>query len=277
MPLGLIAFEAEADIPDGAEDAGEIPFSLLIDGDIQVNGFWKETSSGGWVNLASAEYGGQVTQVGNKTRLDFVIADNGPFDSNPAAGAVTDPGAPGYRELDPEPEPVLPRYTLYLDNGPSNINIDGYWFRSLDFGGQDTYTLLPHLRQDVQIVDNQAGIINLPAGLVITGARFLSDGLELTINDHRVTLLGDPAANTYVMGGTPVDLAAGEALDYDALAEVFGTRIPDPGSAPNLATNTGVVQGDGTLEARLTTTNATVDPELLTLIAEVPVGGVLVL
>jgi hypothetical protein len=147
----------------------------------------------------------------------------------------------------------------------------------LDFGGQDTYTLLPNVRQDVWIVDNQASLINLPEGLDITAARFLSDGLELTINDHRVTLLGDPAANTYVMGGTPVDLAAGEPLDYDALAEAFGTSIPDPGSAPNLATNTGLVQGDGTLEARLTTTSATVDYELVTLIAEVPEGGVLVL
>ncbi len=105
MPLGLIGFEAAAPVAECSEDAGEIPFSLLIDGDLEVNGFWKETS-GGWVNLASPEFGGQVTQVGNKTQLDFVIQDNGPFDTNPAPGAVTDPGAPGYRtDLEPQPEP----------------------------------------------------------------------------------------------------------------------------------------------------------------------------
>jgi hypothetical protein len=169
------------------------------------------------------------------------------------------------------------RSTLYLDQRSLNINIDGYWSQSLDFGGEDTYTLLPHLRQDVRIVDNQASLINLPAGLVITAARFSSDGLELTINDFRVTLLGDPAANTYVMGGTPVDLAAGEALDYAALAEAFGTSIPDLGSAPNLATNTGVVQSDGSLAELLTGASATAAAELVTLTGEVPEGDVLVL
>jgi hypothetical protein len=102
MPLGLIGFEVDVALEDGAEDAGEIPFSLLIDDDIAVNGFWKQTSDGDWVNLASPEYGGQVSHVGHKTRLDFVIQDNGPFDSNPAAGAITDPGAPGWRGLSPK-------------------------------------------------------------------------------------------------------------------------------------------------------------------------------
>ncbi|WPL19543.1 hypothetical protein Thiowin_04676 [Thiorhodovibrio winogradskyi] len=65
MPLGLIAFAAQAEVEDGAEDAGDIPFSLLIEGDIQVNDFWKQNGDGDWVNLASPEYGGQVTQIGS--------------------------------------------------------------------------------------------------------------------------------------------------------------------------------------------------------------------
>ncbi|MEA3643666.1 MAG: choice-of-anchor U domain-containing protein, partial [Lamprobacter sp.] len=108
MPLGLIGFEAQVDLEEGAEDAGEVPFSLLIDGELPVNGFWKQTTEGDWVNLASDAYGGAASTVGTKTRLDFVITDNGPFDTNPDIGAITDPGAPGYRaEVDPDPDPEL--------------------------------------------------------------------------------------------------------------------------------------------------------------------------
>ena len=105
MPLGLLSFEATT--PDEIDEAR---FSLLIDSAIPVNGFWKEVSDGEWVNLASPEFGGSVTAVGDKTRLDFVILDNGPFDLNPATGAITDPGAPGFRSepVDGEPCPFKP-------------------------------------------------------------------------------------------------------------------------------------------------------------------------
>ncbi|WP_408034258.1 DUF4214 domain-containing protein [Thiorhodovibrio winogradskyi] len=98
MPLGLIGFDAE--ISNGAD---AVPFSLLVDGALDVNGFWKQAADGDWVNLASPEFGGQVVSVGNMTRLDFVIEDNGPFDTNAAIGAITDPGAPGYRDLGEPP------------------------------------------------------------------------------------------------------------------------------------------------------------------------------
>jgi hypothetical protein len=70
----------------------EETFSLLIDGDIPINGYYKKNASGGWVNLATAV----VTENG-KTRLDFAITDGGEFDSNPAPGVIGDPGAPGYQ------------------------------------------------------------------------------------------------------------------------------------------------------------------------------------
>jgi hypothetical protein len=87
MPLGQISFEATVGAPGVTET-----FSLLIDGDIPINGYYKQSSSGAWVNIATAV----VTENG-KTRLDFAITDGGEFDSNPAPGVIGDPGAPAYR------------------------------------------------------------------------------------------------------------------------------------------------------------------------------------
>ncbi|WPL11491.1 FG-GAP-like repeat-containing protein [Thiorhodovibrio litoralis] len=247
MPLGLIGFEATAEVPDGTEHAGDIPFSLLVekDPDIpdeeQINGFWKQDSAGSWVNLASPEYGGQVTEVGGKVRLDFVIEDNGPFDSNPAAGAITDPGAPGYRA-----EPL--GTTRYLPDSNDRILVDGTYPRILDFGGQDTYTLAEAFIGDVRLVDNQASIVNLPEGLIITGARLLADGLELSLPGGTLTLLGAPEAHSYVFGGDPDDPEAGTLLTYTELAHVLDTTVPAPGSTePHQANVSGAVQADGTI------------------------------
>ena len=92
MPLGQISFTATV-ASAGASDS----FSLYIDGSVPINGYWKQTTSGSWVNLASAAYGGQVVTEGGKTRLDFKITDGGIFDSDGKAdGVITDPGAPGY-------------------------------------------------------------------------------------------------------------------------------------------------------------------------------------
>ncbi|WPL15544.1 hypothetical protein Thiowin_00443 [Thiorhodovibrio winogradskyi] len=116
MPLGLIGFDAEISNGDDA-----VPFSLLIDGNLEVNGFWKQTSTGDWVNLASPEFGGQVISVGNMTRLDFVIEDNGPFDTNPADGAITDPGAPGYRDLREPPMVDCPYRPFQPDSDADGV------------------------------------------------------------------------------------------------------------------------------------------------------------
>ncbi|MBK5969232.1 MULTISPECIES: hypothetical protein [Thiorhodovibrio] len=247
MPLGLIGFKANAAISEGATDAGKVPFSLLIEknpdlaDEEQINGFWKQDSAGNWVNLASPEYGGKVTEVGGKIRLDFVIEDNGPFDSNPAAGAITDPGAPGYRA---EPLVTPP----YLPDSNDRILIDGAAPRILDFGGQDTYTLATTFIGNVRLVDNQASVINLPAGLVITDARFLADGLELSLPGGTLRLLGAPEASRYVFGGDPDDPAAGTALSFTELAHALGTTVPAPGrNEPHQASISGTVQADGTI------------------------------
>nr|WP_320051347.1 cadherin domain-containing protein [uncultured Desulfuromonas sp.] len=91
-PLGLIRF-----IVDVA-DAGQIEtFSLYVDDALSINGYWKQTNSGDWVNLASEEYGGKIVYEEGMIRLDFQIEDGGVFDSDGVAnGIISDPGAPAY-------------------------------------------------------------------------------------------------------------------------------------------------------------------------------------
>lgn len=92
MPLGLIDFTAVA-----ASRGATETFSLFVDGDIAINGYWKQNTQGIWVNLASAEYGGRVVTENGKTRLDFTITDGGQFDDDGKAdGIISDPGAPGW-------------------------------------------------------------------------------------------------------------------------------------------------------------------------------------
>jgi hypothetical protein len=92
LPLGLISFTAE--LPP---DTDNQDFELFIPSSIAVNGYWKQTSSGGWANLASAEHGGSITTNEYGTQLNFTIADGGPFDNDGVAnGSITDPGGPGY-------------------------------------------------------------------------------------------------------------------------------------------------------------------------------------
>ena len=136
-----------------------------------------------------------------------------------------------------------------LDNGNSNLNIDGAVTSYVDFGGSDTYTLLSSLSADVTITDNQTSTINLPSGLTISDALFLSDGVQFTINGNTVTLIGNPSLYTFVFGGTPLDPAAGTPLSFADTAAAFGTTIPAPGAAPNAATTTGDVNEDGSVGA----------------------------
>jgi uncharacterized delta-60 repeat protein len=90
-PLGLIAFDAAI-----AQAGGKETFSLFADVALGVNGYWKQDASGTWVNLASEPYGGKMTEVGGKLRLDFVIEDGGQFDADGTAnGVIVDPGALG--------------------------------------------------------------------------------------------------------------------------------------------------------------------------------------
>ncbi|WP_143821115.1 choice-of-anchor U domain-containing protein, partial [Motiliproteus sp. MSK22-1] len=86
MPFGLISFVSQAEELGATET-----FSLYLDADIPVNGYWKQNSEGEWVNIATA-----IVAEGNKTRIDFEITDGGEFDEDGEAnGIIIDPGAPG--------------------------------------------------------------------------------------------------------------------------------------------------------------------------------------
>ncbi|MGY4878559.1 DUF4214 domain-containing protein, partial [Vreelandella aquamarina] len=113
MPFGLIAFEA-----DIATVGGSNVFSLFVADDSGANGYWKQNAAGDWVNLASAAFGGSLTNEGNKLRFDFVIEDGGEFDSDGVAnGVIVDPGAIGFRS--PE-APEAPEPTPDVDDGGVN-------------------------------------------------------------------------------------------------------------------------------------------------------------
>lgn len=102
MPLGLLSFEAETDTIGGISE-----FSLFVDGDLEINGYWKQNAAGEWVNLASEAFGGGLEQLDGKLRLDFILQDGGEFDSDGIAdGVIVDPGALGFRQTaTPPPEP----------------------------------------------------------------------------------------------------------------------------------------------------------------------------
>ncbi|MCW8176195.1 choice-of-anchor U domain-containing protein [Verminephrobacter aporrectodeae] len=89
MPLGLLRFEATL-APGHSSEA----FSLYGDPALGVGGYWARDGTGTWVNLSSAPCGGQVASKGGRLRLDFEIADGGPFDADGQAnGVITAPGA----------------------------------------------------------------------------------------------------------------------------------------------------------------------------------------
>ncbi|WP_265665781.1 choice-of-anchor U domain-containing protein, partial [Verminephrobacter aporrectodeae] len=89
MPLGLLSLEATL-----ATGRSSQTFSLYVDPALGVNGYWARDSAGNWVNLSSAPYGGKVAHEGGRLRLDFEIADGGPFDADGLAnGVITAPGA----------------------------------------------------------------------------------------------------------------------------------------------------------------------------------------
>jgi hypothetical protein len=95
MPLGLISFNAAVPQAGAARS-----FSIYVDGGVEVNGYWKQDARGDWVNLADAAHGGKVVSEAGHTRLDFTIVDGGEFDDDGKAdGVITDPGAPGWRDL----------------------------------------------------------------------------------------------------------------------------------------------------------------------------------
>lgn len=140
-----------------------------------------------------------------------------------------------------------------LGSGNNNINIDGAETSFIDFGGNDTYTIIPSLSANVTITDNQASTINLPAGMDISAANFSANGVQFTVNGFTVTFIGNPSLFTFVFGGDPV-FGGGTPKTFTETAVAFGTTVPAPGDAPNAATQTGPVDAGGTVGQTLVLT-----------------------
>ena len=95
MPLGLLNFTVSMNHAAITET-----FSLYVDPTLGANGYWVESANHVWTNLASAAYGGKIVQEGDKTRLDFVVADGGEFDADGVSnGSVGNLGAAAHMPL----------------------------------------------------------------------------------------------------------------------------------------------------------------------------------
>ncbi len=82
FPYGIFSFRATGVVET-------LHMSVFVPSNANITGYWKKGNDGKWYNLAT-----NIVLVGNKTRLDFSIADNGNFDTNPAVGVVDDPSGP---------------------------------------------------------------------------------------------------------------------------------------------------------------------------------------
>ncbi|MCQ4225961.1 Ig-like domain-containing protein [Stutzerimonas stutzeri] len=90
-PLGLLSFSVRVDVPGASET-----FSLFVDANLGINGYFKKDANGFWINLADPANGGQIVTEYGMTRLDFMIQDGGQFDADGKAdGIITDPGILG--------------------------------------------------------------------------------------------------------------------------------------------------------------------------------------
>ena len=110
MPLGQIGFTSTVQKPGDAQH-----FSLYLDAQVAVNGFWQSNAAGVWTNLASAPFGGALVIEGGKTRLDFTLVDGGQFDADGKAdGVITSLGGAGSVTLSIVGHPVeLPAGTHF--------------------------------------------------------------------------------------------------------------------------------------------------------------------
>lgn len=123
MPLGLLSFDAEVGNSGTVGVGVTETFSLYVekrvtaDGNLWVNGYWKQNAAGTWVNLASAAQGGGIVEEGGRLRLDFQITDGGEFDADGQInGIISDPGAAGF----------LPQ--SITDYQPKLPVVDHFWF-----------------------------------------------------------------------------------------------------------------------------------------------------
>ena len=110
QPGVVLSFNAQ--VSAGKEEH----FSILLAANLDINGYWQKNSDGAWVNLASSSNGGSITQVGDLTRLDFVITDGGTMDADHTANGVI------------HSEGLLGHLTPGLIGLPVVMPEDGFWF-----------------------------------------------------------------------------------------------------------------------------------------------------
>jgi hypothetical protein len=102
-PLGTLSFTATSSAPSAGGDENELlsvpdTFSLYVDKDQGINGFWVvDPNTGRLVNLASSVQGGQIVDVGDgKLRIDIKVTDGSKYDMETDADVVQVDGALGY-------------------------------------------------------------------------------------------------------------------------------------------------------------------------------------
>jgi hypothetical protein len=102
LPLGTLSFTTQAS-NDVEGDTVSIPetFSLYVDDNLGINGFWVKDAGGVLVNLATEAYGGQIVDEGNgKLRLDFKITEGSVYDADGSQdGVLTVEGSLGQVDL----------------------------------------------------------------------------------------------------------------------------------------------------------------------------------
>lgn len=99
MPLGGISFTAQAVDGGGSGETLAVPetFSLYVDKDLDINGFWVTGTDGVLYNLASAVNGGQIVEEGGKLRVDFTIPEGSDLYADMVQdGVLTVTGALGH-------------------------------------------------------------------------------------------------------------------------------------------------------------------------------------
>lgn len=137
-----------------------------------------------------------------------------------------------------------------LSSLPDNLNIRGVSDEPIiytDFGGNDTYTILSDLQNDVTINDNDGATINLPPGFDPEAVQFAPNGVRFTVNGHNVTVnTTDPDSLQFQFGGIPTNPDQGTSRSLAETANAFGASLPDSGTTSPMD-NPGTVQADGSV------------------------------
>jgi hypothetical protein len=126
--------------------------------------FWKyvvNSTRNGWYQLPS----NQVILVGNTAEFDIV--DNGEWDSDPAVGAIADPGGPGYA---PNSLPAAPGTPSSVTATPGNQSATIRWTAPNAGGTPVRYTVTANTGQTCESVYPQTSctILGLTNGVSYT-------------------------------------------------------------------------------------------------------------